>query len=411
MSKQVTVIGGGFAGLAAVQELTRRQKAGLDIRIRLVDRQPCSVFLPLLPDLISGRIRPRHLCFDLRSHCRRLGVEFLQQEVRHVDLAGKAIETGAGRSVSDGLVLALGCETNWHGHEHFKGVLPDLKGAAEGVAIRTRAWELVSDCRRRGTRANIIVIGGGYAGFEIASHIAAMLHRRLRVPYSRLNQIADIVILEVMDHVLHGVNDALRDWSVRAIGHYAVRVETKASVQQVVDATTLRLGDGRVVEDALAVWSAGVSAGPVAQELDVPKIREGRLAVEPTLNLPGHSEVFIAGDLAGARHPGQQDPLRMGIQFSLVGGTLAGRNLAATLSGRPMREFNPADLGYIVPLAPGRAAGVVLGVHLRGRLPYLLHYVMCLYRSWGMANRAGAFCDLLRKRDASVSPSFPTPIV
>jgi NADH dehydrogenase FAD-containing subunit len=80
---------------------------------------------------------------------------------------------------------------------------------------------------------------------------------------------------------------------------------------------------------------------------------------------------------------------------------VAARNLAATLAGQTLEEFDPADLGYIVPLAPGRAAGVVLGTHLRGRVPYVLHYVMCVYRSWGLANKAAALLDLLHKRERS----------
>lgn len=399
MPKQVLVVGGGFAGLSAVNELARQRSAGLDISVRLVDRQEQSVFLPLLPDLISGRVRPRHICYDLAGHCRRHGADFVQADVKKIDLASRQVHTDRGIQHADAIVLAMGCETNWRGEDRLRPHMLELKCVQDGLRIRQRAWELLQSCQASGRQANIIVIGGGYTGFEIASHLAAMLRRRLKTRFSRLHQAVDITIMEIMPNVLHGVDDALRDWSVKAIKHYGVTVRTGMSVTSFLDERTVMLSDGTKVEDALVIWSAGVSPGPAASGLDAPKVRDGRLQVDTHLRLAGCEGVFAAGDVAGAIKPGAEKPLRMGIQFSLVGGRRAARNLAAGLRGQAMETFDPRDLGYLVPLAPGQAAGIVLGCHMRGRVPYALHYAMCLFRSWNWTNRVGAAIDLVRKRN------------
>jgi len=87
----------------------------------------------------------------------------------------------------------------------------------------------------------------------------------------------------------------------------------------------------------------------------------------------------------------------MAVQFSLAGGAHAAQNVLRSLRGRPLRHFSPPDMGYVVPLADGSGAGVVLGREFFGRLPSVLHYGMCALRSWGWRNRFGVLLDLMRR--------------
>jgi NADH dehydrogenase FAD-containing subunit len=107
------------------------------------------------------------------------------------------------------------------------------------------------------------------------------------------------------------------------------------------------------------------------------KTPQGRLRVDRFLQAaPG---VFAAGDCASVRRG--EGELRMSVQFALSGGTAAARNALLRLAGRPMEEYRPADPGYVIPLANGRACGRVLGMNARGRLPILLHMAMGVYRT------------------------------
>lgn len=67
------------------------------------------------------------------------------------------------------------------------------------------------------------------------------------------------------------------------------------------------------------------------------------------------------------------------------------------ITGKLFQEYNPVDLGFLVPLAYGKAPGVVLGRQIRGKLGYFLHYLMCIYRS-SWTKKFGIIKDLLYKK-------------
>ncbi|MFW6066277.1 MAG: FAD-dependent oxidoreductase, partial [Planctomycetota bacterium] len=160
------------------------------------------------------------------------------------------------------------------------------------------------------------------------------------------------------------------------------------------DGDSVRLTDGRTPANALVVWSAGVAPGEASAALEASNGGR-RLEVDEHLRVAGCQRMFAAGDVAAATRPGESTPLRMGVQFSISGGRLSARNILRAIGGRELLTFNPLDPGYLVPLAPGRAAGVVLGREFRGRFPYLLHYFMGMARSWGRRNRFGLLGDML----------------
>jgi NADH dehydrogenase len=388
LAVEVTILGGGFAGLAAAGELARR---GVPVSVRLIDRREAGVFAPLLPDVISGRIRERHLAFPLAAHCRRLGVQFVRAEVRSIDPAAARVETSAGTFDADFLLNALGCETNYFGQEDARRRAIGLKSLREAAAIRRAAATLLTRPSRE--PAHLVVVGGGYTGFEAASHLAYLAARLTGLGFRRLRQAARVLVLEKSDDVLRNCSPATRRWSRRLLAGLGVAVHTGVTTDR-FEPGAVRLTDGRVLRRALVVWSAGVSPEPVSAALADPNGGR-RLEVDHHLRLPDCERTFAAGDVAAPVPPGRRQPLRMGVQFSISGGQTAARNIVRAASGRELLSFDPLDPGYLVPLAPGRAAGVIMGREFRGRFPYLLHYFMGTVRSWGWTNRCGVLGDLL----------------
>jgi NADH dehydrogenase len=394
MTARVTVLGGGFAGLAAVNELVRRRRRGADIAVTLVDRRPWSVFAPMLPDLISGRVAPSHVRYPLEPQCRRLGVRFLCEEVRGLEPDRPAVATAGGEVESDYVLLALGCETNYYGRDEMARRVPGLKSPAEALTLRDSVLRALRPGALR--CGSFLVVGGGYTGFEIASHVAYLLRRRAGVSYRRLAHFCRILILEVAPEPLRNCSPSVRRWAQKLIGRYGVELRTETSLDELTAEGVARLSDGSVLRDCVAAWAAGVTPGAAVVGLPGPRVRGGRLAVDRHLRLPGAERVFAAGDVAGAVPPGGAEPLRMGVQFSLVAGRCAAGNIVRSIEARSLVEFDPLDPGYVIPLAPGQAAGRVLGCRLRGWPPYALHYMLCVLRSWGMANRWNVFADLWR---------------
>ncbi|MFO8007267.1 MAG: FAD-dependent oxidoreductase [Candidatus Brocadiia bacterium] len=393
MHERIIILGGGFAGLAAVGELARRGPPGL--AVHLVDRSEDSEFSPLLPDLISARVSARHMRHPLRPHCERLGARFTQAHVRRIMPDEVAVETDAGRFSADALLICIGCENNYFGDQQARAASIGLKTLEEGLALRreTRRW---AERLLAGAPSPVVVVGGGYTGFEIASHIAYTLRRLTGRTYDELRRACPLLIVDKAPQPLGNVSGSVRDWAVELIAQFGIELRTGCTVER-FEEDGVALSDGTQLPGALVAWAAGVTPGEAVGALEAPKGRRGRLEVDEFLRLPGRERVFAAGDVAAAVRPGDDGPLRMAVQFSLAGGVRAARNALRALAGATLEPFAPPDLGYVVPLAPGKGAGVVMGWEVRGRLPSLLHYAMCSARSWSWKDRFGVLADLLRR--------------
>ena len=130
-------------------------------------------------------------------------------------------------------------------------------------------------------------------------------------------------------------------------------VRTRAIVTN-IERDAVYVGNERI-EAGTILWAAGVQASPLGRTLGVPLDRAGRVIVEPDLSIPGHPEVFVAGDLAAFLHDGgRRCPVSPPSRFSRR--RHAVDCIARDLERQPRQRFhfrNPGNLATI-----GRAAAV-----------------------------------------------------
>ena len=150
--------------------------------------------------------------------------------------------------------------------------------------------------------------------------------------------------------------------------------------------------DGEIIPDVTLVWSAGMRTVGFVRGLAFPGDRQGRIRVGPDLSLPGAPHIFAIGDCGAAE--GKAGPLRMAVQFSWAEGIAAARNIRRRMDGRPGLPYRPHDLGYLIPLASGKAWGEIMGIRVGVRFGSFLHYLMCVYRMRGWENKIGIINNL-----------------
>jgi NADH dehydrogenase len=392
---RILVLGGGFAGLSGLNHLVRARDGGAALELHLVDRDPCHTFAPALPDLISRRLSPSYLQYDLREHCRQREVRFTCSVVRQIDLRRREVHTDAGRFSADFLLIALGCQDNYFGDEASRQHALGLKALDSAVAIHQKIVHKAERLRGEGRAAATVVVGGGYTGYEAASHAAYYLHKTTGMTYRRLSERCPTYLVEVADRTLRNCERPVRRWSQRAIRRLGVHVRTGTTVEA-YEAGEVVLTDGTRLPGATVVWSAGFRPVDCLRELRVERGAQNRLAVDEYLQLRGLPCVYAAGDCAAAVPPGADSALRMAVQFSLSGGQVAADNILRTVRGESLQTYRAVDLGYVVPLGSGHGAGIILGQFAWGKLPSLLHYFMCSLRSWSWRNRLGIARDYLR---------------
>jgi NADH dehydrogenase len=356
----VLVLGGGFAGAYVARQLGR---GGATI----VNPTNFMLYTPLLPEAAAGNIEPRHVVVPLRIMCPHADLVLgcavsLDRERRVVE-----VQTEAGRvAISyEQLVIALGSVTRTPPvpglTEHALG-LKDL-----GDAIRLRNHVLrqieIADAapHTADRRLTFVVAGAGFSGVEAIAEVSEMADEALR-HHPRLAHVKPRwVLVDGAERILGQTPDGLARFAERTLAKRGVEILTQTRLAS-VDAEGVGLSDGRRIETATVVWTAGVAANPLVTALGLPVDDRGRVEVDETLRVVGCHDVWSLGDCAAVPNlatPGVFDPPTC--QHALR----QARRLSKNLRGKE-KPYRFRSLGHMATLGRRHGIAVVAGLRLRG---------------------------------------------
>ena len=159
-----------------------------------------------------------------------------------------------------------------------------------------------------------------------------------------------------------------------------------------IEAGRAYLSNGEAFNNAFVIWAAGVKTADFIQVLLAEKNPQGRLKVDDYLRL--NDTCFVVGDVSYFSY--KNTFLRMAVQFAIAQGRLSASNIINSIRGLKLAQYKPRDLGYIIPMANNRSCGVILGLDLKGLLPTVFHFIMCMYRLRGFRNRLGVLGGLIK---------------
>ena len=366
---KICIIGGGFGGLAAMKKLCK-----FDVAIDgiLIDKKATSDFLPTLPDCLGRGIDPDCLTYKISDACRWAGFRFINEEVSAVDLEKKEILTKNNRLNYDYLIIASGSETNFYGNENIRKYASKLDDAEDADSISKKLKE--------GGYKTYIISGGGYTGVEVATNLRLFLNKS-RKP-------GKIIIVERAPAILGPLPEWMKAYAASNLKLLGVDVLTGIQVEKIEERKAYISGN-KVFDDALVIWAAGVKTANFIQNLNAKKNPQGRIEVDEYLRL--NESAFVIGDAAYVKY--KDIYLRMAVQFSTVEGERAASNIIKSIQAKPLDKYKPVDMGYIIPMANNKSCGNVFGLDLKGFVPTILHFMMCLYRSCGWRNR---YCIIKR---------------
>ena len=387
MSPIVVVVGAGFGGLRAARALRRAP-----VQVVLLDRNNYHLFQPLLYQVATAGLEPEEIAKPARAILRgQKNFDFRMVEVTRVDFAAKRLETSAGPIAYDLLVLAPGGETNFFGLESMQRHGLGLKDIPDAIAIRNHVLTcfeqamLEPDAERRRALLTFIVVGGGPTGVEMAGALSELIRLVLVKDYPRLN-IKDvrILLLEATDKLLAAMPERLREAAGKTLWRKYVEVRFGASVAD-YDGERIRLKSGEVIPAQTVIWAAGVRASSLNGTLGVPMGRQGRIPVEPTLQVTGHPEVFIIGDAAYREENGE--PLPMVAPVAIQMGQSVGRNIKRQLRGQPLEPFRYRDQGTLATIGRNAAVANVFGVQASGFIAWVMWLGIHIIQLIGFRNK------------------------
>src|SRR6266700_2309927 len=297
---RVVIVGAGFGGLWVAKAL-----ANAALEVVVIDRQNYHLFQPLLYQVATAGLSPADIAAPIRSIVGTYrNITVMLGEVNGVDVGVRAVFLeGGGRAPYDYLVLATGARHGYFGHDDWEAFAPGLKRIEDATEIRRRillAFERAeneTDPAERRRLMNLIIVGGGPTGVELAGAIAELARRALAKDFRNIDPRATrIVLVEAGGRLLPSFPESLSEDARRRLERLGVEVHLGAPVTA-IDASGATLGPARI-EARTVIWAAGVAASPAAQWIGVASDRAGRTIVEPDLSVPGHPEIFAIGDTA-----------------------------------------------------------------------------------------------------------------
>lgn len=370
--RNIFIIGGGFAGISAAATL---RKLNRGINITLIDKKDKFNFLPLLPDVLGRGINPEFLSNNLSDICRRRNVKFIKDEIGIIDLVKKEISGSKDIFSYDYLVIACGSETNFYGNDILKKNCLKLDDAFDA--------ERISKILEADKFDTFIVSGGGYTGIEVATNLRRYFNLH------RLNK--QIIIIERAPSILGPLPEWMKRYVNENLKRLGIKIYLNSSIEK-IENDNVYFSNKESFKKALLIWTAGVKTPDFIFNLDLEKSRQGRLKVDEFLRIDDHC--FAIGDAADFYI--HDKPIRMAVQFSIAEGETAAKNIINSIKEKPLKSYKPIDLGYIIPMANNSSCGTILGINSKGTLATMMHYIMCVYRSFGFKNKWGIVKCLLK---------------
>jgi len=363
---RVVIAGAGFGGLTCARAL---KHAPVDVL--LVDRNNYHLFTPLLYQVASALLDPGEIARPVRQLIRPLhNADFLQASVTGVDLEDRRLLTDHGPLHYDYLVLATGARTDYFGNASLAAHTLGLKELDEGLAIRNHilsqfeASRWTTDASERRRLLTFVVAGGGPTGVEMAGAISELIRLVLRKDYRDLdtNEVR-VVLIEAAPHVLVQFVPSLRHAALRSLERKGVEVMLQTKVDAVTE-ESVNLAGSHEIPAGTVIWTAGVKASEIGRTTGAPLVRQERIKVADTLQVPGHPVVFVIGDLAGAQHGGA--PLPMLIPVAMQAGRHVGESIADMVSGGGAKAFRYKDPGIMATIGRNSAVAQLSWLHLSG---------------------------------------------
>ena len=399
----VVIVGCGFGGLEATKVL-----ADAPVRVTLIDRSNHHLFQPLLYQVATAGLSAPSIASPIRHmrrHQRNLTV--LMAEVEAIDKAARAVVLADGQRLAyDHLIVAAGATHSYFGNDQWQAHAPGLKTLADAFQLRARlaaSGRVSARSKALSSRApwlNFVVIGGGPTGVEMAGTLAEIARHTLRDEFRRIDPSrAQVLLVEGSDRILAAFKPAQSAQAQAQLERIGVVVRTGCRVvgidEEGVDLQTADGGRERIASRT-KVWAAGVAASPLARTLDVPLDRAGRVVVDEHMNIPGHPEVYVVGDMAAAtslEKDGSRKPVPGVSPGAKQAGRHAARQILARMRGRSEAPFRYRDYGNLATI--GRKAAVAdLGtIQFSGFAAWLFWLFVHVYFLIGFRNRVRVFAD------------------
>ena len=385
---RVVIAGAGFAGIKLARKLCNDR-----YQVVILDRNNFHQFQPLLYQVAMSGIEPSSIAFPLRKLFRKKkNVHIRIAEIQSVDPAEKFIMTDQGRVNYDMLVIATGVTTNYYGNAMVEANAYSLKSISDALLLRNAILSdlecalTIREDDQRQRFLDIVIVGGGPTGVEMAGSLAEMRKYILPKDYPELNaQEMNIHLIEGSPELLGVMSDAASAKSLKYLQDMGVEVFTGTYVKD-CDGHAITLSDGRKLYSRKVIWAAGVTGKRFQGIPDSCYMKTGRLVVNTFNQVAGLDSVYAIGD-AAYMEEGQYKGHPQVAQPAIQQARCLAKNLNAIARQKAMKPFHYKDLGSLATIGRNKAVADLPFIKTQGFIAWILWLVVHLKSILGVKNQ------------------------
>lgn len=352
---KIIVIGGGFAGLQFAKKLNGNRTK----KLVMIDKANHHMFQPLFYQVACGRIEPSNISFPFRKIFQRSkNIQFRMTEVKQIIPSENKIITEDHVFHYDKLVIATGCKTNFFGNQKMENLAFGMKNTQEAISIRNHVlltFEklIIEKSRSDDGNWNIVIVGSGPTGVELAGAFAEMKREILPRDYPRMNfDDLEIILVSSTEKPLAVMSEESQEKSEKYLKDLGVRFISNDRVTD-YDGDRVYLSSGNVIPSNNVIWAAGVT-GNIIEGLTENSIKNNRYVVDRYNKIVGFDDIYAIGDIAYMETPkypnGHPQVANVAIN--------QGKNLAKNFLKKSENEWQPYeydDKGSMATIGKHRA--------------------------------------------------------
>ena len=401
--KRVVIVGGGLGGLRLAEDLCKA-----NLQVVLIDKNNFHQFPPLIYQIASAGIDPSSISFPFRQIFRkRKNFYFRMAEARAVFPDKKILQTSIGKIEYDYLVFAAGTTTNFYGNTNIEKWAIPMKTVSEAMGLRNAVLsnlERALTCATEEERQellNVVIVGGGATGVEIAGALSEM--KRYVIPYDYPDMdssLMHIYLLEAGDRLLAGMSQDSSKKAYEFLTSMGVDVQFGKMVTDYKDHKVL-MKDGQEIHTRTFLWVSGVKAQPITG-IDGDHLGRGfRIVVDEFNRIPGMDGLFAIGDqciqTTDPAYPGGHPQLA---QVAIQQAALLAKNIQKIAEGATdsqLKPFRYKNLGSMATIGRHKAVVELGKFHSQGFFAWVLWLVVHLRSILGVKNKVMVMLNWLWK--------------
>ncbi len=388
--EKIVIIGGGFAGLQLAKSLNNKRK-----KVIVIDKVNHHMFQPLFYQVACGRIEPSNISFPFRKIFQRSrNIQYRMTDVQKILPEQNKIVTQDAEFTYDKLVIATGCKTNFFGNGKMEHLTFGMKNTQEAIAIRNHvllAFEKLIIERKRSDDGNwnIVIVGSGPTGVELAGAFAEMKKDILPRDYPHMNfDNLNIILVSSTTTPLSVMSEESQQMSEKYLKELGVQFMSDEFVTD-YDGDKVYMKSGKTIASNNVIWAAGV-IGNIIEGLNPDVMIRNRYKTDRFNRVLGYQNIYAIGDIAYMETPKYPQAHPQVANVAINQGKNLGRNFLRK-SENEWKQYEYTDRGSMATIGKHRAVVDLPGFKFQGFLAWYFWMFLHLMLILSVRNKIAIF--------------------